>query len=102
MVDSDAERVSELFRLVTKKPPGPHLWDRDLKSVPANPALGREQQTERSCLKCKLVKITVHPRQGPAYRLWRRGDALSQFADDVTPECASVVLPETMKVEAVG
>jgi hypothetical protein len=91
--------VSELFQLVTTKAPDPHLWQDcdDFKSVARDPALGRHQQTERACLKCKLVKITVHPPEGGGYRLWRWGDAPTQFADWAVPECRGVVLPKTLE-----
>lgn len=82
----------QLFRLVTKRPPDPHLWPRceEYVSRPADAALGRHQQTERTCPKCKLVKITVHPPQGDGWREWRWGDAPTQFRDDVMPECVRI------------
>lgn len=70
----------------------------DPVSVPADPSLGRHQQTERHCPKCKLVKITVHPPQGDGWREWRWGDANWQFADRVEPECvAETVLQRAAK-----
>ncbi len=97
--------TGQLFQLVTKKPPEPHLWDKNLVPVPANPKLGRAQQTERKCLKCGLVKITVHPERGEAKvpRLWRWGDDLQQFCYDGQPPCGeAVVLPDAILVGAVG
>lgn len=88
---------AELFKLATRcKPPNPHLWPAcdDFKSMPPNPLLGRAQQTERTCPKCHLVKITVHPEDGGGYRLWRWGDGGCQFADRVEPECVVVVREE--------
>jgi hypothetical protein len=83
----------DLFKLVTRLPPPPHDFGA-ARSVPANPALGRHQQTERTCMKCPLVKITVHPPQGGGWREWRWGDAPSQFIDVVTPACVPVIEAE--------
>lgn len=79
----------QLFKLATKCRV-PHLFG-EMKSEPAEPMLGRYQQTERACPICRLVKITVHPPTGEAYRLWRWDDAPTQFADRVTPECRPFV-----------
>jgi hypothetical protein len=81
----------QLFKLVTHQPHD--FGDVDhYRSMPAQPHLGRDQQTERTCKRCGLVKITVHPKEGGGYRLWRWGDAPAQFADRVTPECGGVVV----------
>jgi hypothetical protein len=78
---------SSLFKLVTKPP---HDWGDGRERVnyicvPANPLLGRHQQTERTCKRCKLVKITVHPPEGGGWREWRWGEGGCQFIDRVMP-----------------
>lgn len=92
---------SSLFKLVTKPP---HDWpdvddEKYYKRVPPNPLLGRHQQTERTCKRCKLVKVTVHPPEGGGYRLWRFGDDLQQLALADMPECGAA-LPETLEASA--
>ncbi|HYM33362.1 MAG TPA: hypothetical protein VEU47_18835 [Candidatus Cybelea sp.] len=72
-----------LFKLVTREP---HRFGQEQR-VPANPVLGRHQQTERACPRCGLVKITVHPPEGPSRREFRWGNAPTQFTDVMTPEC---------------
>jgi hypothetical protein len=86
---------SSLFKLVTK-PPHDFGGPDDYVGVAANPKLGRHQQTERTCKRCKLVKITVHPPEGGGWREWRWGDGGCQFADRVMPECGAP-LPETLE-----
>ncbi|MGA7072114.1 hypothetical protein [Bradyrhizobium sp.] len=83
-----------LFKLVTKPPHDFGDVD-DYRSIPANSLLGREQQTERTCKRCGLVKITSHPKAGGGARLWRWGDSPTQFADWAMPECGTP-LPEMM------
>jgi hypothetical protein len=82
-----------MFKLVTKPPAEPHAFPpigEGRHRMPADPARGRHEQIERSCPKCALVKITVMPRAGGAWREWRSGDAPGQFIDVVTPECVAV------------
>ena len=85
--------MSELFQLVTKLPPAPHLFDAPI-SEPAKPELNREQQTERVCLKCRTVKITAHPQGRDAYRLWRFGDDLQQLAIEGRVDCPGVMIKQ--------
>ena len=82
---------ASLFKLVTRPP---HIFG-EPRSIAPQP--GRDQQTERVCITCGLVKITVHPKEGGGYRLWRWGEGGCQFADRVMPECRG--LPETIEVK---
>jgi len=82
-----------MFTLVTRKPAEPHAFPplgEGRHRVPADPRCGRHEQIERLCPKCRLVKITVLPARGGAWREWLWGDAPSQFIDVVTPECMPV------------
>ena len=82
----EPDQGAPLFKLMTKPPHDFGEVD-SYVSRPANPLLNREQQTERTCKRCHLVKITVHPKDGGGFRLWRWGDSPTQFADWATPEC---------------
>jgi hypothetical protein len=76
----------KLFYLATR---APHAFG-DKINIPANATLHRHNQTERSCIRCKLVKITVHPTTGNAWREWRWGDSThEQFIDPIEPECTA-------------
>lgn len=81
--------IAPLFKLVTKPPREQHKFGPEKRMDP-RPDLGRHQQTERMCLRCLLVKITVHPPTGGGWREWRWADAPSQFVDVVEPECIEV------------
>lgn len=55
----------------------------------ARPMVGSNglAQSERTCLWCGLVKITVHPPQGLPWREWRHPSNPQQFAMAATPPC---------------
>jgi hypothetical protein len=57
----------------------------DPVSVPANPALDRRPQTERTCSLCGAVKVTVHPREGGGWREWRVSASSAQVTTE--PPC---------------
>jgi hypothetical protein len=46
-------------------------------------------RTERVCLSCGLVKITVHPPKGFAWREWRTRDG-KPWVGDITPPCLGI------------
>jgi hypothetical protein len=48
----------------------------------------RVSQTERTCALCRIVKITVHPRDGGGWREWRFADSPLQFELTYTPPCS--------------
>jgi hypothetical protein len=78
------------FELVTRPLPQPHAFPpigEGRHRLAADPARGRHEQIERICPRCALVKITVMPAAGGAWREWRWGNAPAQFVDVVTPEC---------------
>ena len=86
----------QLFQLVTKKAPEPHFLG-PAKSV----LLGQgNENVERECVKCGLVRITFIPRTGKGGRFYRWGDAPSQFYKASDPECPGA-LAEVGKAEAV-
>lgn len=79
--------AAPLFRLATRGPAPKHEFGAPV-SIPPNPELDRDQQTERICARCGVVKVTFHPQEGGGGRLWRHGqDDLTQVADD--PGCVS-------------
>jgi hypothetical protein len=63
--------------------PPPHQFGACV-SVDANPALDRQQQTERTCKVCGAVKVTVHA-GNKHWREWRLSDSGAQreMADPV-------------------
>jgi hypothetical protein len=85
--------VSDLFQLVTKKPPEPHFLG------PAKSVLLAEgnENVERECVKCGLVRITFIPRKGHGGRFYRWGDAPGQFYDAIEPECGGVVVEQAKR-----
>lgn len=67
----------------------------DWTSLPSISLSGREtpdgnDRTEKTCSRCSLVKITVHPPQGFPWREWRHANG-SSFQCESTPPCISVV-----------
>jgi hypothetical protein len=72
-----------------------HRWG-ESQFVPRNPDLARNDQTERVCINCGLVRITVHPPQGFPWREWRDRGSSIQYTADRTPEC----VPAATSLEA--
>lgn len=51
------------------------------------------EQSERTCLRCGLVRVTVHPPQGLPWREWRpEGGPQMQFTN--TPPCVPGALEQ--------
>ena len=48
--------------------------------------------TERTCQRCGLVRITIHPPHGFPWTEWRQGSG-PQFALSTTPPCVPVEEP---------
>lgn len=69
-----------------------HRWDKQEKRIPACETSSGCDQTERTCIDCGLVKITVHPPHGLPYRAWRHPNGLTA-AIESTPPCLEKVLP---------
>jgi hypothetical protein len=67
--------------------PAPHPFG-DPVSVPANPALGRHQQTERTCKVCGAVKVTVHAGK-KGWREWRLSESGAQM-EMADPVCRAI------------
>lgn len=63
-----------------------HRWS-DPVTMPTETPSGC-QETHRSCVLCSLIKVTVHPPHGDAYRLWQYPDG--GRADGLTPTCGDV------------
>jgi hypothetical protein len=76
-------RVETLAEGVTRR----HSW-RDVRSIPSCESPDGCDRTERTCSNpgCGLVKITVHPPQGLAYRKWRHPNG-NEFDLGSTPPC---------------
>lgn len=67
-------------------PPQPHVFGAHVR-VPPNPLLARHAQTERTCLNCGAVKVTVHAPDGGCWREWRTSADAEQVATGVWPPC---------------
>ncbi|MDI1264981.1 MAG: hypothetical protein PS018_17160 [bacterium] len=78
---------------VTHLPPPkrrpPHIFDA-ARTTPKDPARGRLEQTERTCVVCGVVKITVMQPGGGAWREWRAAGSDRQFRDVPLPSCTIV------------
>lgn len=56
--------------------------------VAANRQLARHAQTERTCVVCGVVKVTVHGPDGGGWREWRLPGCKPQFSDALgAPPC---------------
>lgn len=65
--------------------PDHHKWGAPVRYEPHENENGCAQ-TERTCQKCGLVRITVHPPQGLPWLEWRTRDA-GQMQLSSTPPC---------------
>ena len=45
------------------------------------------EQTDRTCVRCGLVKVTMHPPHGLPWRAWRHPKSTVQFPAEHTPPC---------------
>jgi hypothetical protein len=63
-----------------------------LKPSPAGRSELQPRQTERVCILCDVVKVTVHGLNGQHWREWRLPGSQRQFATLVAPRCE--VLPQ--------
>lgn len=66
-----------------------HKWG-DPKRIPASESTDGCERSERTCTKCPLVRITVHPPKGLPYRKWRHAGEEMQL--DHTPPCVGGVV----------
>lgn len=70
-----------------------HRWDYDNeKRIPASESPDKNGRTERTCLLCRMVKITVHVPRGYPEREWRTA-AGDVWRGDATPPCLDLVMP---------
>jgi hypothetical protein len=65
---------------------GEHLFGEPV-SAPADPARCRYPQTERVCLTCGAVKVTVHGPDGQHWREWRRTQGASEQCEGPALKC---------------
>lgn len=86
MTDTTADAGIARLPGATGSPRSPHRFG-DPVSVPANPALGRHPQTERTCTLCGVVKVTVHGADGKHWREWRSGASAAQIETDMPFPC---------------
>lgn len=63
-----------------------HPWG-EPKAIAADASLGRNGQTERVCVHCRLVRITVHSPDRRHWREWRHPNSAVQFPAQATPPC---------------
>ncbi len=55
----------------------------DPVSIPAQETPSGHPQTERTCVNCGAVKITVHGLNGFSWREWRAGEGKEQMGEMV-------------------
>jgi hypothetical protein len=67
---------------VSELPARKHRWGEPI-AIPQG-ASGC-QETERACIHCGLVKITVHPPHGLAYRAWRTASGMRAQIEHAPP-----------------
>ena len=60
------------------------------RRIPACESSDGNDRTEKTCPRCLIVKVTVHPPQGFPWREWRHANG-SSFQCEATPPCISVV-----------
>jgi hypothetical protein len=65
-----------------KHPRAPHAFGWPV-SVPADPDAGHHAQTERTCVICGAVKVTVHGPDDKHWREWRRAADAEQTTGDI-------------------
>lgn len=63
-----------------------HKWNLENK-IPASQSTDGNERTERTCPFCLLVKITVHPPHGLAFRAWRTRDGQRFSGNNVPVPC---------------
>ena len=80
-----------MFKLATTPRPEPHKFPRAVVV-----RTGHNEQHERTCPNCRLVRITVITATGDVRREYRWGEGL-QFEQDYEPECRVI---ETTKASA--
>ncbi len=72
-----------------------HTWPRDGEDgYRHRPAELCADGNERTCARCGLIKVTVHPPRGFPWREWRT-DKGKLWQGDATPPC----LPQTAPAE---
>lgn len=63
-----------------------HKWNMEHR-IPACESPDGNERTERTCPFCMLVKITVHPPRGVAWREWRTKDGRQLIGTNVPHGC---------------
>lgn len=72
-----------------------HTWPRDAtRYVPGCEAPNGLDRTERACRRCGLVKITMHPPHGLAWRRWRTREGVEMDLS-TTPPCLPAAGPDS-------
>jgi hypothetical protein len=70
-----------------------HRWNAiDVRRVPACDCADGNDRTERTCAICGMVKVTVHPPHGDAWREWRT-KAGAVWQGTSTPPCVHAAEP---------
>jgi hypothetical protein len=70
-----------------------HRWNAiDVRRIPACESTDGNNRSERDCMLCGMVKVTVHPAQGLAWREWRTKSG-SVWPGNLTPPCLSPTEP---------
>lgn len=76
-----------------------HRWNLENR-IPACETVDGNERTEKKCPWCGLVKITVHPAHGLAWREWRLKDGRQLIGGNVPHGCVSERVEKPKVVEA--
>jgi hypothetical protein len=66
-----------------------HRWEKVPTHLAASETADGNARTERTCMFCGLVKITVHPAQGFPWREWRTRHGGVMIGARV-PQCVTI------------
>lgn len=78
-----------------------HKWNLEHR-IPAVESPDGNERTERKCPECGLVKITVHPPYGQAWREWRTKDGRQLIGGNLPHGCVSAkVIAQPEEVPAI-
>lgn len=65
-----------------------HRWDYDKEHhIPGCESKDGNDRTEKPCLICSVIKVTVHPPQGYPWNEWRSSDG--KYIAESRPPCVA-------------
>lgn len=69
-----------------------HRWDHEHeRNLAASEFADGNARTERDCVLCGIVKVTVHAPNGFAWREWKHPKSDIYFQADHTPPCNALI-----------